>query len=213
MHARRWISLALAFSAGLLMLPSCKREANKAMGHEGKANAAAMPPPPISTNAPPAEAAAPAATNAPSGTFAFTFSDLGKALRNPEGEYVLPGSLTRADGKTTQVNGFMVPYDSLEDLSTFMLMESSGGCFFCEPPSLSQVVIVHQKAGASKSFVEEPIQVSGTFRTWAKDSTHADHQSGFLYVIDDATVTKMPWPDGKPQARPAAGEHTPGAGQ
>lgn len=211
MHARRWISLALAFSAGLLMLPSCKREANKAMGHEGKANAAAMPPPPINTNAPPAEAAAPASTNSPTGTFAFTFSDLGKALRNPDGEYVLPGSLTRADGKPTLINGFMVPYDSLEDLSTFMLMQSSGGCFFCEPPSLSQVVIVHQKAGASKAFVEEPIQVSGTFRTWAKDSTHPDHQSGFLYVIDDATVTKMAWPDGKPQARPAAGEHNPPA--
>lgn len=148
-------------------------------------------------------------------TPSFTFSELGKAVRDTEleGHYTYPPGLTAANNKPVTVGGFMVPYDSLEDMRVFMLMASSGGCFFCEPPSLNQVVIVRQKKGASKAFIEDPIQVTGTLRLNFTTSTHPDHQAGFVYVLEDATVEKKAWPNGKPQARPAMGEHSAGVGK
>ncbi len=170
----------------------------RAMGHEGKPSARAMPPPPyteltaipIADTTP--EPARPKDEPAPAdGNLTYNFTDLGKATRNADNTYAFPESITKSDGKTVSIRGFMVPYDSLEDMSVFMLMQVSSGCFFCEPPSLNQVVIVHQKKGNSKTFIEDPIRITGTFRVWNKDSQHPDHQAGFLYVMDDTTVEKM----------------------
>jgi hypothetical protein len=195
--------LALAVSA-------CKQETPRAIGHEGKPNPRALTPPPREDAVPPTEAptaAAPAVATPPAAETAlpaFTFRDLTRALRNPDGEYVFPSTLMEQNNRPVRVTGFMTPFDSLEDMSIFMLMETSAGCYFCEPPSLSAVVIVHQKPDNSKKFIEEPIAVEGIFRVWTKESQHPDHQSGFLYALDDAAVIKLPWPDGKPQERPAA---------
>jgi hypothetical protein len=140
----------------------------------------------------------------------LTFKELASSTRDAEDKHQFPEDVRSADGKITRIRGFMVPYDSLEDMSVFMLMQVSNGCFFCEPPSLNQVVIVHQKAGSPKKFIEDPIEVSGMFRVWSENSKVADHESGFVYVLQDATVTKVNIPNeayapGKPDPhRPPA---------
>jgi hypothetical protein len=134
-------------------------------------------------------------TDGEGGPRLLTFKELATSTRDADEKHLFPEELRTADGKVNRLRGFMVPYDSLEDMSVFMLMQVSNGCFFCDPPSLNQVVIVHQKAGSPKKFIEDPIEISGMFHLWSENSKITDHEAGFVYVVQDATVTKVNIPN------------------
>lgn len=106
-----------------------------------------------------------------------------------------PNDMAALDGKKVSIAGFMTPFEKLDDMHQFLLMPSSGGCFFCQAPSLSQVVMVQQTAapGASDKlpFVQEPIMVTATLHLYAKDSKNPAHQAGFIFALDDAQIIKL----------------------
>jgi len=100
---------------------------------------------------------------------------------------VFPDTLAALDGKKIEMVGFMAPYDDLVDMSTFMLMPSSQGCYFCVPPSAQEVVLVRQAAEGEPPFMSAPLIVSGTLSLWEKESDDQAHEM-FLYVMNEATV-------------------------
>lgn len=106
-----------------------------------------------------------------------------------------PPALSALDGKQVAIAGFMTPYESLDDMQQFLLMPSSGGCFFCQPPSLSQVLMVHQTPHpgepAKLPYVQEPIMVTATLHLYAKSSEHPGHKAGFIFALDDAQVRPL----------------------
>ena len=105
--------------------------------------------------------------------------------------------LNELEGKTVSMLGFMVPYESLSDLTNFMLMEVYVGCNFCPPPPLDQVILVRRKKREAPlkphDYVDGPIEVTGTLRLWTKESTDPPFTTrSFLFVLDDAEVQSVP---------------------
>ena len=104
-----------------------------------------------------------------------------------------PESLKKLDGRRVRMVGFMAPFDSLEDMSRCQMVPSYVGCNFCSPPNLRQVVYVTQgkedEPDETYSFIEEPSHVTGTFRISLPGSNHEGKDLGFVYSIEEATVT------------------------
>jgi len=107
--------------------------------------------------------------------------------RNPPPIFV--DGLAALDGEPIKMVAFMTPFDSLNDMTTFMAFPFPTGCFFCAPPSPLQVALVRQvnEKGRDMPFINEPIYIEGTLSLWKEDSKDLQHQS-FLYVINDAKV-------------------------
>lgn len=103
---------------------------------------------------------------------------------------IYPEALARLDGRKVRMAGFMSPYDSLNDMRNFMLFPHATGCFFCAPPSPLDVVFIRWDTDRRQRFIEEPILVEGTLRLWSEGSDEEKHRY-FLYVIDEAKVTKL----------------------
>jgi hypothetical protein len=143
----------------------------------------------------------------------ITFKDLDAALL-PEtegGPVDFPAWLDGLDGKRVTVAGFMAPFDQLDDLSIFMLLPSYVGCYFCAPPSFTQVVLVRQEATASRRkrpFIDPPIRVTGVLRLYRPGSDHPAHRDQFVYALDDA-VCEVLSGDAEPQRAPAHGSKSP----
>ncbi len=143
----------------------------------------------------------------------LTFQDLDAALL-PEvegGPVEYPAWLAALDGKRVAVAGFMAPFDQLDDLTVFMLMPSYVGCYFCAPPSFTQVLLVRQREEGRTSkrpFIDPPIRVTGVLRLYQPESTHAAHRDQFVYALDDAVCEVVTGPE-VPRRASAHGEASP----
>jgi len=110
---------------------------------------------------------------------------------NPQAmQITYPPALDALEGKRVAIVGFMAPFESLDDMSTCMILPSYVGCFFCKPPSFTQVIYVTQRdAGKGKPpFIEAPSLITGTLHLHRTGSTHPAHEMEFIYAIDDAIV-------------------------
>ena len=104
-----------------------------------------------------------------------------------------PESLKELNGRRVSLVGFMAPFDDLKDMRRCMIVPSYVGCTFCSPPNLSQVVFVTQGSKddteGSYPFIEEASRVSGTLRISLEESRHEGQQHGFLYSLENATIS------------------------
>jgi len=125
------------------------------------------------------------------------------------GSPTFPAALTALDGKPVAIIGFMAPYDQIDDMTHCMIMPAYVGCYFCKPPSLSQVVFARQKdrSAVKKAYIDDPVLVSGKLMLYKKGSDHPGHLSQFLYVIEDASVRAYAGPAAPKRAAPV---HAPG---
>jgi len=128
----------------------------------------------------------------------LSFPFLDKANYDAKGDdlnVTFPEDMAALDGKKVSLAGFMTPYEKLDDMHQFLLMPSSGGCFFCQAPSLSQVAMVQQTTPSGSQeklpYIQEPVLVTATLHLYAKGSKHAAHQAGFIFALDDAQVVKL----------------------
>ncbi|MBL9184494.1 MAG: DUF3299 domain-containing protein [Verrucomicrobiaceae bacterium] len=105
-------------------------------------------------------------------------------------EVVYPPALEALDGHLVELIAFMAPFESLEDMSECLMLPAYVGCFFCAPPSFTQVVFVRQKDDGrpKKPFIEAPSLVTGTLRLLKPGSSDPAHEMEMLYVVTDATV-------------------------
>jgi len=126
------------------------------------------------------------------GATALTFPILTTATRGPSGTHIFPDSLLQLDGKTVVINGFMAPYEDLDNLREFMLLSFSVGCFFCVPPAINQVLFIEQKGSQSRPFIDDPITIRGTLHLSVPPLKLQAHEDGFLFAILDAEITKLP---------------------
>jgi hypothetical protein len=144
-----------------------------------------------------AEAAAgevpePKAAEAAQGIKRASFKMFENVLPDDNFHPIYPPAVKSLDKRTVTVQGFMTPYDSLEDMKTFMLFGSPTGCNFCSPPSVNQVVLARQAPGEKKyPYIDKPIEITGTMSLWHKDSEDPMHKEMFLFVMDDVKVVAL----------------------
>jgi tetratricopeptide (TPR) repeat protein len=86
------------------------------------------------------------------------------------------------NGRTVMLTGFMQPLDGQPEVSEFLLVENPIGCWFCEMPDVSGLVMVSLKAGKAVPHVRGLMKVVGKLRLNVSDP------ESFLYTIDNADV-------------------------
>lgn len=99
-------------------------------------------------------------------------------------------ALEELDGKRVFAEGYMVPYDDLEDMRKFMLFEYPCGCFFCSPPSEAEVIIVRQDTEEKAPYSYNYLEVEGILRL-QREVNEEPLNDLFIFVIDKATLTTI----------------------
>jgi tetratricopeptide (TPR) repeat protein len=86
------------------------------------------------------------------------------------------------DGKTVTLNGYMQPLGDGAETNAFMLIEYPVGCWYCETPDVTGIVLVELPAGRVKSVTRGPVRVEG------KLSLNGTDPENFLYTVGKAKV-------------------------
>jgi hypothetical protein len=93
-----------------------------------------------------------------------------------------PAYLRELDGKQVTLTGYMQPIGTDPDMNTFLLIEYPVGCWYCETPDVTAILLIEMPPGKSRTFGREPIQVTGRLKLNPNDP------EDFLYKITSAAV-------------------------
>jgi hypothetical protein len=94
-----------------------------------------------------------------------------------------PKYLRELDGKEVSLIGFMQPLGQETELGSFLLIEYPVGCWYCEMPEVTGMVLVELAGGKTTTFTRSQVKVSG------KLSLNGTDPENFLYTIKNATVS------------------------
>jgi hypothetical protein len=86
-------------------------------------------------------------------------------------------------GKPARVRGFLLPLHEAAEGAQFFMAKSPGGCYFCNPPGVNEVVMINVKGGQKLPQTNLPVTAFGTFQ---HATGKPDDQS--LYVMDNAVL-------------------------
>ncbi|MBL8795036.1 MAG: DUF3299 domain-containing protein [Planctomycetia bacterium] len=103
-----------------------------------------------------------------------------------EGDFnpAFPKYLKQLAGKQVSLGGFMQPLREDSDLAAFMLIEYPVGCWYCEVPEVTGIVLVELAAGKNATFTRNLIKVTGTLTLNATDPER------FLFTLSKSRVTE-----------------------
>jgi hypothetical protein len=90
--------------------------------------------------------------------------------------------LRELDGKRVFLIGYMQPLGDELETGAFLLIEYPIGCWFCEVPEPTGIVLVELPGGKSTALTRKEIKIDGTLVLNAKDPEQ------FLFTIRDAKV-------------------------
>jgi hypothetical protein len=100
--------------------------------------------------------------------YALTIKELGNFDYDAERGGNVPDDVKALDGAKVRLNGFMLPMDSSERISTFALVPSALSCCFGGPPGLQHTIIVHAPSGKALSYFPDEIVCEGTLKVEEK---------------------------------------------
>jgi Flp pilus assembly protein TadD len=96
-----------------------------------------------------------------------------------------PKYLRELDGKTICLSGYMQPLGDDPECAAFLFIENPIGCWYCEMPDLTGIVLVDLPAGKTKMYTRGRIQVTGELKLNSRDPEN------FLYTLEGATVKDL----------------------
>jgi hypothetical protein len=91
--------------------------------------------------------------------------------------------LQELDGKQISLNGFIQPLNEGLELSSFLLIEYPVGCWYCEMPEITGIVLVELAPGKTGTFTRGLVKVVGRL------SLNTGDPESFLYRIQQAKVS------------------------
>ncbi len=94
----------------------------------------------------------------------LTIKDLGNFDYDPQAGGAVPEDVTRLDGLTVRLPGFMMPLDQAEHITRFVLVPSLFGCCFGQPPGVQHTVFVECPAGKSVEYCPDQVVVEGKLK-------------------------------------------------
>ncbi len=95
-----------------------------------------------------------------------------------------PRYLKDLDGKKVMLSGYMQPLGEDADQSDFLLIEYPVGCWYCEQPEMTAIVLVELPEGKTHNYTRGQVRVRGKLVLNARDPEN------FLYIIRDATISQ-----------------------
>lgn len=97
----------------------------------------------------------------------------------------VPTNLKALDGKAVSIVGYMIPFDSVEKINRFILLQAQFmGCFHVPPPQPNEVVMVDM-GNKTVDYSEAPLEVSGTFEI---KKTYEEDFLISVFTVKDAVV-------------------------
>ena len=96
-----------------------------------------------------------------------------------------PKYLQELDGKQIELTGYMQPLsDDQQESNAFLLIEYPVGCWYCEMPEPTGIVLVELAPGKTREYTRGKLRVTGRMVLNAKDP------EDFLYTIKDAKAVQ-----------------------
>jgi hypothetical protein len=92
--------------------------------------------------------------------------------------------LRELDGKQIALSGFMQPLGDDPEANSFMLIEYPVGCWYCEMPEVTGIVLVELPRGKAVAFTRSLVKVVG------KLVLNANDPENFLYTVTTAKVAE-----------------------
>jgi hypothetical protein len=93
-----------------------------------------------------------------------------------------PRYLKDLDRKKVMLSGYVQPLGDSADLSDFLLVEYPIGCWYCEQPEMTGILLIELPEGKTFHYTRGPVRVRG------KLILNASDPENFLYTIRDAEV-------------------------
>jgi hypothetical protein len=94
-----------------------------------------------------------------------------------------PQYLHELDGKQVALTGFMQPLGEELELGSFLLIEYPVGCWYCEMPEITGIVLVELPSGQTATFTRGQVKVTGRL------SLNSGDPENFLYTLRDAKLS------------------------
>ena len=79
----------------------------------------------------------------------------------------------------------MQPLGSDLDCAAFMLVENPIGCWFCEMPSMTGIVLVELEEGKTLKYMRGMLRVTGRL------TLNATEPERFMFLVGDAKAAEM----------------------
>lgn len=95
-----------------------------------------------------------------------------------------PRYLKDLDGKQVTLNGYLQPLGDDADLNAFLLVEYPIGCWYCEQPEPTAILLVELPEGKTHPYTREQVKVHGKLRLNAGDPEN------FIYTIFDGEINQ-----------------------
>lgn len=92
--------------------------------------------------------------------------------------------LQELDGKQISLSGFMQPLGEDLELNSFMMIEYPVGCWYCEVPEVTSIVLVELPPGKTTTFTRSLVKVVG------KLTLNAADPENFLYTLSKVKVSE-----------------------
>jgi tetratricopeptide (TPR) repeat protein len=93
--------------------------------------------------------------------------------------------LRELEGKQISLSGYMQPLGQELEMGAFLLIENPVGCWYCEMPQITGIVLVELPAGKTFTYTRGPVQVAGKLKLNNNDPEN------FLYSIGNAQVKNL----------------------
>jgi hypothetical protein len=90
--------------------------------------------------------------------------------------------LRELDGKQISLSGYMQPLGQELEMGAFLLIENPVGCWYCEMPEITGIVLVELPNGKTTTYSRSAVQVVGKLKLNSSDPEN------FLYSISQAQV-------------------------
>lgn len=92
----------------------------------------------------------------------------------------MPGEVTALDGQTVTITGFILPLESSEKLTHFLLSKRTPTCPFCPPGEPNEVIDV--TVTEPVEWAEDAVKVTGTF------GLMDDREFGMFFKLTEAKL-------------------------
>lgn len=111
----------------------------------------------------------------------------------------VPADLKAYDGQTIQIVGFMVPFDSIERIERFILLQAPFmGCYHVPPPQPNESIMVNSSR-IPADYIYEPILITGKLTI---EETYVDRYLVSLYSIDAVRIEPVRHEDAELEGLP-----------
>ncbi len=118
----------------------------------------------------------------PKGTNVLPWSVVVETTLDRKYKPTFPKYLKELDGLTVQLSGFMQPIGEETECGSFLLIEYPVGCWYCEMPEMTAMVLIEMPEGKTRTFSRGQLKITGKLKLNGTDPEN------FLYTLKDAKV-------------------------